>query len=366
MVVRQHVVSRRAGVIATWLLVTVVAVGGGFAAGRATLAPPTLTPERSPDPVYTVQEGSVGRSTQFPVGLRWPTRAVGFAAQEGTVTEVRLEAGATVQAGTVLYTVDLRPVVVAAGEVPAFRDLAEGTTGADVRQLQEFLIGQGHLRTKADGKFGAATTAGVRSWQRSMGVEQDGRVGAADLVFVPGLPARLTLTDKVVVGSRLQAGDATVTAITGAPEFTISVSVSAVIPEPGTAVSVTFGESSWSGRIGAATESEVVGETTVLVESGTEEALCGQDCAVLPTVAKPDGVRATVEMVPQVSGPVVPVAALGQDPAGAMTVTAQDGTAIPVTVLATEGSRAVVQGVEVGTVIRVFPGDAVDGDGKDL
>ena len=344
-------------ITSAWLMVAALAGGGGFVAGRATFTPPAVEAELKPAASYTVAEGEVGRSTEFPLGVRWPSREVGFAATEGTVTEVLLDPTEVVSAGAVLYTVDLRPVVVALGQIPAFRDLAEGDSGTDVRQLQDFLIAEGYLRAQADGKFGAATTAGVKAWQRAVGVERTGSVGASDLVYVPELPARVSLTDKVAVGSRLLAGDPTVTVITGAPELTITVSSSAVLPASGTSVSVTYGEHKWLGRIGSALESEAAGETALLLESIAEGPLCGVDCGALPLGAKPDGGRVAVQIVPAATGPVVPVAALGQDPTGGTTVTALDGTAIPVTVLATDGSRVVVDGVAPGTVIRVFADD---------
>ncbi len=87
------------------------------------------------------------------------------------MTSVAVSAGDEVSAGgQVLYAVNLRPVVVAAGETPAFRSLGRGASGgADVAQLQGLLAGLGFFDGDADGEFGWATESAVRDWQESLG-----------------------------------------------------------------------------------------------------------------------------------------------------------------------------------------------------
>lgn len=53
-----------------------------------------------------------------------------------------------------------------------------GSTGADVRKIQQKLIDWGYLDGTADGKFGAKTQAAVKAFQRKNGLSADGRVGA--------------------------------------------------------------------------------------------------------------------------------------------------------------------------------------------
>ena len=53
-----------------------------------------------------------------------------------------------------------------------------GSTGADVRKVQQKLIDWGYLDGTADGKFGAKTQAAVKAFQRKNGLSADGRVGA--------------------------------------------------------------------------------------------------------------------------------------------------------------------------------------------
>lgn len=87
-----------------------------------------------------------------------------------------------VAAGDVLFTVDLRPVVIGRGVVPAFRNLQAGDSGVDVEQLEAMLVELGFLSVQADDLFDAATTTAVRSWQASLGVTTDGsRSAGSDL-----------------------------------------------------------------------------------------------------------------------------------------------------------------------------------------
>lgn len=60
-------------------------------------------------------------------------------------------------------------------------DLSNGSTGAQVKQLQQDLIALGYDcgPCKDDGSFGPATEAAVKNFQRDKGLEQDGSVGPA-------------------------------------------------------------------------------------------------------------------------------------------------------------------------------------------
>ena len=59
------------------------------------------------------------------------------------------------------------------------RTLREGTRGADVRVLQDFLTRVG-LRTTVDGQFGPRTVRRVRSWERRSDKRVNGRVSRGD------------------------------------------------------------------------------------------------------------------------------------------------------------------------------------------
>ncbi len=56
-------------------------------------------------------------------------------------------------------------------------DLALGSTGSDVTKLQIFLKGQGFFTARMMPRYGLATQAAVRSFQRDKGISTTGRVG---------------------------------------------------------------------------------------------------------------------------------------------------------------------------------------------
>lgn len=60
----------------------------------------------------------------------------------------------------------------------AFLPLKEGSSGAEVKQLQERLQKQGFYKGKIDGSFGSGTKAAVIAFQQAKGLVADGVVGA--------------------------------------------------------------------------------------------------------------------------------------------------------------------------------------------
>jgi peptidoglycan hydrolase-like protein with peptidoglycan-binding domain len=123
----------------------------------------------------------------------------------GTVTWLPIE-GAVIERGDPLYELDGEPSgVLMYGERPAWRAMAEGLEGEDVRQLQENLIelGFGEALTPS-GVFDAATAAAVKAWQASIGHGESGVVGLGVVVFQPGAVRvaahTATLGDTVTAG----------------------------------------------------------------------------------------------------------------------------------------------------------------------
>jgi peptidoglycan hydrolase-like protein with peptidoglycan-binding domain len=98
--------------------------------------------------------------------------------------------GAVVRQGQQLYGVAGRPVVLLYGGVPAFRDLATGVSGDDVRQLEQDLIDLGFAdagNLTVDGVFAGADAAAVARWQAAIGVPQTGIVRLGEVVFATGV-----------------------------------------------------------------------------------------------------------------------------------------------------------------------------------
>jgi len=104
----------------------------------------------------------------------------------GTATAVAAE-GSTVGNGEVIVEVDQEPIVLLLGDLPAYRTLSQGDTGADVRQLERALddLGFGDSGLRIDGTFDANTTLAATAFQLSIGARPDGVVNLGDVVFLP-------------------------------------------------------------------------------------------------------------------------------------------------------------------------------------
>ena len=105
----------------------------------------------------------------------------------GTYTHLP-SAGSTIVPGHVLYRVDNQPVIAMKGRTPAWRPLAAGISGPDVRELQANLITLGYadgLLAAPTGYFDQLTADAVQRWQLAIGVLVTGQVGIGQVVFVP-------------------------------------------------------------------------------------------------------------------------------------------------------------------------------------
>jgi Putative peptidoglycan binding domain len=108
------------------------------------------------------------------------------------LTKLAVAAGDTISNGEQLAELDGEPLFVLAGPVPAWRDLTPGETGPDVTELQNALASLGYYdRGDTPGYFGAATQDAVAAYYEHLGytAPASGGVPAADVVFLPSLPA---------------------------------------------------------------------------------------------------------------------------------------------------------------------------------
>jgi peptidoglycan hydrolase-like protein with peptidoglycan-binding domain len=118
--------------------------------------------------------------------------AQSIARVDGSVTWLPAP-GAVVQQGQTLYAVSGRPVVLLDGATPAYRELAVGVSGDDVRQLERDLIDLGFASSSSlaiDGSYTAVDAAAVSRWQAALGMPQTGSVLLGELVFAAG-PVRV-------------------------------------------------------------------------------------------------------------------------------------------------------------------------------
>ena len=177
----------RSGDRGRWLTggVVVLIVGGAVGWASATvLTPPKDVLASTAFTTVEVVNGEVGSSINMNTVAEWSPIPVGTNLAAGTVTTVDVAAGDEVSSGSRLYSVNLRPVVVAAGAIPSFQSLSRGSKGQDVAQLQAMLTTGGFYGGAVDGGFGYLTERAVWAWQKSLGVAQDGVVQALSLIHI--------------------------------------------------------------------------------------------------------------------------------------------------------------------------------------
>ena len=383
----------------------VVAAGAGWAF-TVILSPAPGVPTTAGYTLVSAVEGDVGAHLTLNVAASWSLSPVGTNESAGVVTTVDLQNGQLVNAGARLYSVDLRPVVVAQGAVPAYRSIVAGDFGADVAELQSMLSTLGFYTESADGTAGESTTAAVERWQRSLGVDATGEVTLGDLIFVPALPARLGLaTDIVHRGATLAGGEAVLQGLGEPPIFTLPVSdaQSAVI-STGTRVIIDDGAGdSWLAVAGVHSEAQT-GTAVIALEAPAEgsstgsatssatgsppgsatdsapdsatgsatgsapdstpsstadpgttvraDSICGQQCDRVP----PEGqtlFTSRVVTVETVHGTVIPSAALRTDAAQQVSVIDSAGAVHAVRVTAESQGLSVVTGIDAGLAVEV-------------
>lgn len=93
----------------------------------------------------------------------------GPASQSLVVTRVLARVGDQVGPGQVLAEVSDRPIFVLYGAVPAFRDMVQGESGADIAELQAALAELGYGISDPSGVFGPSTAAAVRQFYAASG-----------------------------------------------------------------------------------------------------------------------------------------------------------------------------------------------------
>jgi hypothetical protein len=231
---------------------------------------------------------------------------------QATGTYTRLPAlGAVIRQGQVLYRVDDSPVVLLYGRVPAFRDLSEGVSGSDVRQLNTDLVRLGYLSAASLGprsgwNYDSSETAS--GWERlaaHLGVtDTTGTVTLGQVVFLPGPVKVSALGTGVVPGSPAQPGGGVLTGTSTTPQVTINLDASmqseVTVGDP---VTVTLPDGTVTGgvvtSVGEIAMTNAVGDTTVAVEVAlTHPAVAGHLDQAPVTVSITTGKVANALVVP--------------------------------------------------------------------
>lgn len=93
------------------------------------------------------------------------------------VSRLSVREGREVRQGQLLAAVAGRPLIMLAGDVPAYRPLALGSKGSDVGQLQRALIARGYWIGDPTGTYGRGTAQAVWDLYREAGFEPVGTDG---------------------------------------------------------------------------------------------------------------------------------------------------------------------------------------------
>lgn len=223
--------QRFSGLIVALLLVLAAAVavvaffvGRGFkspAQIAATARPPRPSVITAPVELIQPRTSVVLRGTlAYSRALVVPA-PTGLGGSLPDVTASQLQPGRSIISGTVLAAVANRPVIALAGLVPAYDDMAYGSTGPDVAELQHDLQALGfNTGTDTPGWYGLGTAAAVAQLYHSRGynptlqaqevptvtgrrkkprIEHLAAVPRGEIVFIPTLPA--TLVRAAAVGT---------------------------------------------------------------------------------------------------------------------------------------------------------------------
>lgn len=329
--------------------------GGVGWASATVLTPAGEVLDATPFTYVSVERGEVSSTLSLNSVGAWEPFPLATNQATGVVTSVVAGPGDEVTQGSVLYAVDLRPVVVAQGEVPAFRPIVAGSEGADVAQLQAMLKADGVYSGRVDGRAGAGTVGAIRRWQKARGVSQTGVVEYGDVVFVPSLPVRVALDDEIVFrGAMLTGGEKVLRGLPAAPTFRIPVtdSQAAMMPE-GTHVEIVSPEGGlWPARTAGRRTDTESGTITVALEGEDGGVVCGAACGQVPTVGEAL-LASKIVIVPVTRGLVVPSAALLTDARGHTAVVTADGARAPVEIVASARGMSVIEGIAEGARVRI-------------
>ena len=207
---------RRRVLIGVGIAAALLAVGGligaSFVKSPQQLAadtaapPPTVTTAPVVSQILTASvemRGTVYPATQYDVYATAPSSSSGGASSGGGasssgsgssvyISKLDVAAGDTITNGKELAEIDGQPLFALTGTVPAWRDLTPGETGPDVTELQQALASLGYYDDgDTPGYYGAPTEYAVTLYYEHLGYTppSSGGVPAADVVFLPALPA---------------------------------------------------------------------------------------------------------------------------------------------------------------------------------
>ncbi len=214
------------------LLIAVIATSGVVVASGSDDGTPEA--QERPANTATVVQGELSAMVSVNGTLTYRARADGspysvINRAHGTYTKLPA-AGASVACGDVLYRVDDGPVLLLCGPLPAYRDLAIGDAGNDVRQLNRNLHQLGYDRRAGvdvdpgDDNFTWRTQAALERLHHDKGFEGTGELAVEDAVFLPTAVRIAKVTDEL--GGSARPGGQVAQATSDALEVQVNLEAS--------------------------------------------------------------------------------------------------------------------------------------------
>jgi len=203
------------------------AASSGYRTGTATVTRQSLTSQTQENATL----GDAGTwSVAVPSSSSSSSSSSSAAGASGSGTFTWLpQIGQVIRQGQQIYAVSGSPVVLLYGPAPAYRDLSEGMTGADVTELNRDLVKLGYATRAALGPrsgwnyYSAETASAVGLLQAKLGLAVTGTLPLGQVAVLPG-PALVTgLGTSTSLSGPATAGSVVLTATSVTPVVTIDL-----------------------------------------------------------------------------------------------------------------------------------------------
>jgi hypothetical protein len=336
----------------------------GYQTGTATVTRQSLTSQTEEDATL----GDAGTWSVAAPSSSSSSSSASASAGSGTFTWLP-QVGQVIRQGQQIYGLSGSPVVLLYGSVPAYRDLSEGLTGADVTELNRDLVHLGYATRAALGPrsgwdyYSAETAYAVEQLQTRLGLTVTGTLPLGQAAFLPG-PALVTgLGSTTSLGGQATAGSVVLTATSITPTVTIDLDPSLQSEvKDGDQVSITLPDGTITP--GVVTQ---VGRVASTPSSGSSSSSSGQSGGSSNSSASGSG-AATITVLVALTHPKA-AGKLNQAPVTVTITTGSVSNALTVPVdalLAEPGGKYAVEVTGPGGhhLVTVTPGMFDDAAGK--
>ena len=197
----------------------------GYATGTAAVTRGSLTEQ-------TQEDGTLGDAGSFTVVVPGSSGSAGSSGSGASTFTWLPQAGQTIRQGQQIYQVSGTPVVLLYGTVPAYRDLSEGMTGADVTELNTDLVRLGYATAANLGPgsgwdyFSGETAYALELLQAHLGLTQTGTLPLGQAVFLPSAIQVTALGTGAVPGGAATPGATVLTGSSLTPVVTMNLDAS--------------------------------------------------------------------------------------------------------------------------------------------